>query len=92
MILVSYCKVSVFDNGQLVGYLKKGIVLANMSKANQQQIKALWALRLISPPSDRARVYGEIAKNELINNSYNQSLLTKVLSFSKEKHAGQQQG
>ncbi|WP_288988925.1 hypothetical protein, partial [uncultured Pseudoalteromonas sp.] len=30
--------------------------------ANQHQIKVLRTLRLISPPSDRARVYGETAK------------------------------
>ena len=35
-----------------------------MSKVNQRQIKVLRTLRLISPPSDRARVYGEIAKKK----------------------------
>ena len=38
----------------------------HMSKVNQHQIKALRALRRISPPSDRARVYGEIAKTYYI--------------------------
>jgi hypothetical protein len=34
--------------------------------ANQHQIKVLRTLRLISPPSDRARVYGETAKMSYI--------------------------
>ncbi|WP_417670775.1 hypothetical protein, partial [Pseudoalteromonas tetraodonis] len=38
--------------------------------ANPHQIKVLRTLRLISPPSDRARVYGETAKIAYLVNNY----------------------